>query len=102
MAISQPASPPAAPWWKVGSMWLVVGGPLIVVVASFITLYLAISRPDYVYTDASRPTSQAQQSAHERGSSTEPLPALQARNHAATGGVTGSATRATPATATRP
>jgi hypothetical protein len=52
-------------------VWLVIGGPLAVVVASFATLYLAITRPDPVLPAASEPV-QAQQ------------PAVQARNHAAT------------------
>lgn len=34
------------PWWKFGYVWLIVAGPAIVVVASFITLYLAVTRPD--------------------------------------------------------
>ena len=36
------------PWWKFGHVWLVISGPAIVVVASFITLYLAITRVDPV------------------------------------------------------
>lgn len=62
-------------------MWMVVGGPLIVVVASFVTLFLAIRTPDPVYTDrpGSRPADEV--------SKTELTPAMQARNHAATGGV---------------
>lgn len=73
-----------APWWKFGHVWLVISGPAIVVVASFITLYLAISRPDPVLDDdyyrkgininkelAVHPSSLA--------------PAMQGRNHAATG-----------------
>ena len=39
------------PWWKFGHVWLVVSGPAVVVVASFITLYLAITRPDPVVTE---------------------------------------------------
>ncbi|MDQ3059126.1 MAG: FixH family protein [Pseudomonadota bacterium] len=58
------------PWWKFGHVWLVLAGPAVVVVASFITLYLAISIPDPVITDA-KPQALA--------------PAMQARNHAATG-----------------
>ena len=27
---------PAQPWWRVGMVWLVIGGPLVVVVASLI------------------------------------------------------------------
>ena len=38
----------SGPWWKFPHMWLVVGGPAVVVVASFVTLYLAITRPDPV------------------------------------------------------
>jgi hypothetical protein len=62
---------PVSPWWRHPMVWLVIGGPLAVVVASFATLYLAITRPDPVLPAASEPV-QAQQ------------PAEQARNHAAT------------------
>jgi hypothetical protein len=57
-------------------VWLVIGGPLIVVVASFITLALAIQNPDPVLDTTSTVRTDA---AH--------LPAMQGRNHAATGGV---------------
>ncbi len=66
-------------------MWLVVGGPLVVVLASFFTIYLAISRPDPVYSDAVRQSPQS--GAAQAGEASELAPALQARNHAATGGV---------------
>lgn len=39
------------PWWKYGYVWLVISGPLVVVVASFITLYLALNTPDQVVDD---------------------------------------------------
>lgn len=39
------------PWWNFGYVWLIIAGPLLVVIASFITLYLAISRPDAVIDD---------------------------------------------------
>jgi hypothetical protein len=73
-----------APWWKFGHMWLVVGGPAIVVVASFITLYLAVTRPDPVMD----------QNYYQKGielnktmgvNPSSLAPAMQARNHAATG-----------------
>ncbi len=80
---TNPAVPPP-PWWTFGYVWLVLAGPIIVVIAGFITLYLAVSRPDPVLspdyyrkgieinkTLASDPASLA--------------PAVQARNHAATG-----------------
>ena len=42
---------PAPAWWTFGHLWLVISGPLVVVVASFITLYLAVTRPDPVLTE---------------------------------------------------
>lgn len=73
-------TPAGAPWWKFGHMWLVVAGPAIVVVASLFTFWLALSRPDPVYSDAPRRAAVA-------GADTAAIPALQARNHAATGGL---------------
>jgi hypothetical protein len=51
------------PWWRFGHMWMVVGGPLIVVVASFFTLYLAIHTPDPVYSDPPQGGAQSSQPA---------------------------------------
>lgn len=62
---------PVSPWWRHPMVWLVIGGPLVVVVASMATLVIAISHPDPVLSRSSE-SSQAQQ------------PAVQARNHAAT------------------
>lgn len=70
-----------APWWKFGHMWLVVAGPAIVVVAGLFTFWLALSRPDPVYSDAPRRATAA------TGPEAAAVPALQARNHAATGGL---------------
>ena len=71
------SSASSGPWWKFGHMWLVVGGPLIVVVASFITFYLAVRTPDPVYAEPPR----VHQT--EEGSDPTLTPAMQARNHAA-------------------
>ncbi len=73
-----------SPWWKFGHVWLVVSGPLIVVVASFLTFYIAVRGMDPIVDEnyyqagldinkslAAKPESLA--------------PAMQARNHAATG-----------------
>ena len=73
-------------WWKFGHVWLVIAGPLVVVVASFVTLYLAIRTPDPVIRD------EASYSAAPgtKGRQTMPgglAPAEKARNHAATGTV---------------
>lgn len=62
------------PWWREPMMWLVVGGPLAVVVASLVTAVVAVRGADPVVN---------------RGTA---VPALKARNHAATGAVAPAAT----------
>jgi hypothetical protein len=62
---------PVSPWWRHGMVWLVIGGPLVVVVASVATLVIAIAYPDPVLSPRADANA-AQQ------------PAVQARNHAAT------------------
>jgi hypothetical protein len=85
---------PKAPWWKFGHVWMVLAGPAIVVVASFITFYLALSRPDPVINeDYYRQGVEINQSL---GNEASLAPALQARNHAATG------VPAAPAAAVKP
>jgi hypothetical protein len=64
--VSDPAARPQ-PWWRVRMMWLVVGGPLLVVVAGLVTAVLAVRGADPVVYRAAA------------------VPALKARNHAATG-----------------
>jgi len=72
------------PWWQFAHVWLVVSGPLTVVIASFFTFYLAAVGTDPIVDEnyyqkgveinrtlADQPQSLA--------------PAMQARNHAATG-----------------
>lgn len=61
---------PSPAWWRLPIVWLVIGGPAIVVIASFVTLTLAILNPDPVLN-----TPRAQNAADE--------PAIQGRNHAA-------------------
>lgn len=63
-----------AVWWRLPIVWLVIGGPALVVVASFITLGLAIGHPDPVLTNPAA-TLHGERSVQ---------PAMQARNHAAT------------------
>ncbi|QEI05368.1 hypothetical protein FXN63_05560 [Pigmentiphaga aceris] len=45
---SSPAETLSAGWWRTPWMWLVVGGPAVVIVASFITLAIAIAGADPV------------------------------------------------------
>lgn len=66
------------PWWRFGLVWMVLGGPAIVVVAGFITLFIAIANPDPVLHDAPRTALQERQGISH-------APAMQGRNHAATG-----------------
>ncbi len=89
----QPSSD--TPWWKFGHVWMVVAGPALVVVASAITLYLAITRPDPVTDDDYyRSGTELNKS---RGEGNAALaPAVAARNHAATGTVPVKTTPAEP------
>lgn len=75
----------APPWWKFGYVWLVIAGPAVVVVAGFITLYLAISRPDPVVDAAYYRKGIEINKTLETGAPAALAPAVQARNHAATG-----------------
>lgn len=79
----------SAPWWRFGYVWLVFAGPAVVVVASFITLYLAVSRPDPVisedYYQKRVEVNKIVGDAVDAANAASMAPALKARNHAATG-----------------
>jgi hypothetical protein len=79
------SNPAAAPWWKVRMLWLVLGGPLVVVLASFVTLGLALSHPDPVLQTGPAATGNAGAGSAGHVNPSQ-LPALQGRNNAATGG----------------
>lgn len=66
---------PAEPWWRIGFMWLVVGGLGVVVAGSFALLVTAVRNPDTVLPQVAMrvATPHAPES-----------PAMLARNHAAT------------------
>ena len=72
------------PWWHFGHVWMVFAGPAVVVVASFITLYLAIKIPDPVVSGYGSEGS-VQVDKPKPTNHTVMAPAMQARNHAATG-----------------
>lgn len=80
---SQATLSQAQPWWKFGHVWLIVAGPLAVVMASFFTLYLALSRPDPVIEDYYRKGIEINKTIDAQRDGM--APALLARNHAATG-----------------
>jgi uncharacterized protein len=67
------------PWWRYKMLWLVVGGPAIVVVASITTAVIAARGADPVLEHGEASTQRA--SAQDAQALT---PALQARNHVAT------------------
>ena len=68
--MSDPTARPS-PWWHHRMMWLVLGGPFVVVVAAIVTAVIAVRGADVVLHADEVPDRAA-------------LPAMQARNHAAT------------------
>lgn len=66
------SSGPQLPWWRIRMVWLVVAGPAIVVVAAICTAVIAVRGADPVIE-------------HDDGGQFAQKPALQGRNHAATG-----------------
>ena len=74
-AMTATANDPASPWWRHPMVWLVIAGPLVVVVAGFWTLALALQHPDPVVADTP-----------QRAAAAGPanVPAQVARNPAAT------------------
>jgi len=66
---------PTVPWWRVGVMWLFVGGLGVVVAGSFALLFTAVRHADTVLP---------QVAARSAVPNTPTSPAQQARNHAAT------------------
>jgi hypothetical protein len=69
-------------WWKYGHVWLVISGPLVVVVASLVTGWIALKWQDPVLAaDYYRQGIEINKTLQQQGSL---APALSARNHAAT------------------
>lgn len=64
-------------WWRVGMVWLVLGGPAVVVVAALGTAVLAYRGADVVLVET--PSAR-----HAPVQPTAQTPAVAARNHAAT------------------
>jgi len=73
---TSPVTPPSLPWWRYRMVWMVIGGPLVVVVASLTTAVVAIRGADPVMTKE-----EMEASAQKNPSL---MPAMQARNNAAT------------------
>lgn len=64
---------PTLPWWRVAAVWLVIGGPLAVVVAGVVTAVIAVRHGDVPLR--TKPVAAVHADAL--------TPATQARNHAA-------------------
>ena len=72
------------PWWKYGHVWLVISGPAVVVVAGFLTFYLALHGLDpLVDEDYYQKGLNINKTLAEHATSL--APAEQARNNAQTG-----------------
>lgn len=70
-SVQPDSASPSIAWWRLPIVWMVIGGPALVVVAGFATLALALIYPDPVLSTAPN-------------ASKADLPAVQGRNHAAT------------------
>ncbi len=86
-APSERSSKPIA-WWRVPHMWLVVGGPLVVVVAAIITAVIAVRGADPVLNKEDFERDLKAATANLDGQAKVDAliklqPANQARNHAA-------------------
>lgn len=81
------AEPPQPRWWRVPMVWVVIAGPLSVVIASLLTAVIAWRHIDPVIIDAGsgRVIGHAGDEAVTPKDPAHPLaPALRARNHSAT------------------
>lgn len=85
-AVAAVTAAPVA-WWRVPHMWLVVGGPAAVVVASLITAFIAVKNADPVLDKAEfergREAAQLLEGQAKADALIKLQPAHQARNHAA-------------------
>lgn len=68
------------PWWKYGYVWLVLAGPIAVIIAGVITVGLALQNPDPVEENYYRKGIEI----NRRLEAKELLTAIEGRNHAAT------------------
>ena len=81
--MTTPSIPTVQPWWRYGHVWLVISGPLLVVIAAFVTAFIALRNPDPVIAeDYYRQGLEINQTLKDPTRSL--APAQQARNHAAT------------------
>ena len=70
------------PWWSYGHLWLVISGPVSVVLACLVTFYFIANSPNQLISDQDVEIEHVKSSKTIDGSN---APAVMARNHAATG-----------------
>lgn len=75
--------PQAQAWYRNPFVWMIIGGPSLVIVASFVTLFLAIKYPDPAIDDYYRKGIEINKTLDAERDAM--APAVQARNHAQTG-----------------
>ena len=77
-------TPDTKAWWQYGHVWLIIAGPLAVIVAGFVTLAIAIRVPDPVVAEDyyRRGLDINKTLASEKD--LQLAPAMQARNHVVT------------------
>lgn len=76
------ASEQHKPWWRYGHVWLIIAGPVIVIIAGVVTAYIAMRAPDPVLAeDYYKRGLEINKTLEKQQGLT---PAVQARNHAAT------------------
>lgn len=72
-----------SPWWQHGYVWLLIAGPVAVILASIATVYLALRTPDPAIDDYYRKGIEINKTLAKEANSL--APAMKARNHAQTG-----------------
>lgn len=83
---SMTSSPDTKTWWREPYLWLVIGGPLIVVIAAVFTAIIAVKNPDPVLDPKNVTQSEfmTQSKLAQRAKDLASLqPAMLGRNHAA-------------------
>lgn len=82
---SDTSATPPRPWWAHGHVWLLIAGPVAVIVAGIATLVLAVRTPDpLVAEDYYRRGIEINKTLAEREAAKAMVPAVQGRNHAVT------------------
>jgi hypothetical protein len=71
-------------WWQSPWVWLVLAGPISVIVACIATLFFILQQPDGLVAEDYY--QQGLKLSQKKASSAAEQPAMKARNHAATGG----------------